>query len=218
MLENLNEILGIVGFVITVITLILALRIQKKMKKTTDKQQFLRDKDSTVKELNEFSVVINENKILYNDIQVILRKIQATMEQIIILDIWNRSDKKIMKAFINLTTECINEMDSYSYNPLTAKSQNETSKAARLCVYNYINSEIENGNKLCVRKFHNECDGCESENRLCMPDSDSVNTNCNKSSRYHDLENTITTYTFQNTYYTKFVQVLAIIKTESRTV
>lgn len=125
MLENISFIIGILGFLITIMTFISTIQIRKQLKRVSDKQQFLRDRHIYINELDNYYDKINYEKLSFNDILRTLREIHRLMEQIIIYKIWNKDILLTFEDFINITINTAKEIESYANDPIKRRPPDE---------------------------------------------------------------------------------------------
>jgi hypothetical protein len=98
MIANLNNWLGVIGFVLTLATLAMTLNIRGKLSKTVDKQQFLKEREEILKRLVEcYNAILTPSD--QEPYQEILLLVQRNIEQLANYDIWAWSVKQKIHKF-----------------------------------------------------------------------------------------------------------------------
>ncbi len=115
-MEIISYIFGIASFILTLLTFCFTLQINRKLKKESNKQQFLRDRHIYIEQLELYVETINIKDIEYNEILKILRSIDKIVEQLLLYKIWNQEILNIFKEFQEKTISIMKEMASYSFN------------------------------------------------------------------------------------------------------
>ena len=114
MLGIIGDIITIISFVITILTLFTTLGIKRKIEGTVDKHQYVRERDIYIKKLKSYYNQINQNDIVYSSILIILREIYQITEQICSYKLWKKEDLIIFEELKRKTELMLKEIDSYS--------------------------------------------------------------------------------------------------------
>lgn len=109
--SNWADIMGILGFLLTIVTLIVTMRIKKSVLVMTDTNQYYRKRQESLGKLKECLSDINRLTDIKDAIPI-MNRIDHEIQLVIRYEIWKTSDNNSMNAFLDYNSRKTNEVIS----------------------------------------------------------------------------------------------------------
>jgi len=152
LIPTLSDYLSIIGFLITVVTLVMMINIRGKLSKTLDKQQFLKDRNEILKNLAGIydTVQVNEvakwavpqNSGCFDDFINALLEIQRDTAQLENYKFWSSDARRKIGDFSEVLSDYIHLIDDCSRPEPNGKKPKKYNDRARVELLEWLNRII----------------------------------------------------------------------------
>ena len=113
MLSKTADILTVIGFIITILTLLITISVRRKVGLAIDKNQFIDARNGYITKLRLFGNKINTEEIPYDEIMQNLREIYSLINEICGYSIWGKKELETLEQFKKSTEYKLREIESY---------------------------------------------------------------------------------------------------------